>query len=124
MNSGYTFTSEEPRTYILQSKTKENYFARVEVLDSQTDIKNVRMNAGEQLAALGSVTELRTQNPLPFYEKAHFFLRAQNTKVQTAIGVKSVDGKILKFTIHYPNEEESEAVYPAMLKILQEITIN
>ncbi|MGD6801739.1 LysM peptidoglycan-binding domain-containing protein [Rossellomorea vietnamensis] len=123
LHSGFIFTPEEPRTYILQFNNDDNYFARVEVLDSQTDIKNVRMNAEDQLASLGAVTELRTQNSLPFYENAHFFLHSQNTKVQTAIGVKSVDGKILKFTIHYPNEEESEAVYPAMLKILQEITI-
>jgi LysM repeat protein len=123
LNSGYTFTPEEPRTYILQSKSKETYFARVEVLDSQTDIKNVRMNAEDQLAAMGAVTELKTQNSLPFYEKAHFFLHAHKSKVQMAIGVKRVDGIILKFTIHYPNAEESEAVYPDMLKILQEITI-
>jgi LysM repeat protein len=120
---GYMFTAEEPRTFILQNLKEDTYFARVEVLDSKADIKSVKKNATEQLKALGKATEIPTKNSLPFYENAHFFLHAHNAEIQTNIVVKEVDGKLLKFTIHYPNAEEAEGIIPEMLKMLNQIKV-
>ncbi|WP_421385126.1 LysM peptidoglycan-binding domain-containing protein [Bacillus salacetis] len=120
---GYSFSAEEPRTFILQNRRDETYFARVEVLDSKADIKSVKKNASEQLEALGKVTEIPTKNSLPFYKDAHFFLHANDADIQTNIAVKEVDGKLLKFTIHYANAEEAEGIVPEMLKMLNQIKV-
>jgi hypothetical protein len=37
--------------------------------------------------------------------------------------VKEVEGKLLKFTIHYPNAEEAEGIIPEMLEMLNLIKI-
>ena len=121
---GYTFTAEEPRSFILLNKKNETYFARVEVLHSKTDIGTAKKNAAAQLKALGKVTEIPTKNSLPFYKDAHFFLHANDDKTQSNIVVKDADGILLKFTIHYPNAEEAEGIIPEMLKMLNEIQVN
>ncbi|MGM0844907.1 MAG: LysM peptidoglycan-binding domain-containing protein [Bacillota bacterium] len=122
-NSAYSFSPEEPRTFILQHNRYETYFARVEVLSPNADIKTVRTNSAEQLKTIGEVTELNTKNSLPFYKDAQFFLHTHNTHLQMIIGVKNVNGKLLKFTLHYPNLEEAEGEFPEMLEMLHKIKI-
>ncbi|MEL3972971.1 LysM peptidoglycan-binding domain-containing protein [Rossellomorea oryzaecorticis] len=120
---GYYYTAEEPRRFILQSANDDDYFARIEVLDSNADIRTVKNHAQVELASLGEVTELRTDNSLPFYKGAEFLLHAHNSDTQKNIVLKKVDGVLLKFTIHYRNAEESEGIVPEMLKMLNTIEI-
>jgi LysM repeat protein len=120
-SKGYMFTAEEPRRFILQNNIDAGYFARVEVLDSKADIKAVKKNSMDQLNALGTVSELSTKNSLPLYKNAYFFLHAHDAKHQRNLVVKEVDGKLLRFTIFYPNREEAEGLVPEMLEMLNNI---
>ncbi|WP_078410596.1 hypothetical protein [Priestia abyssalis] len=54
----------------------------------------------------------------PFYRDAAFFLHGSNSQTQTNIIVKEINGKWVKFTIHYLNKEESEGIVPMMIDIL------
>jgi LysM domain len=120
---GYYYTAEEPRRFILQSANDDYYFARVEVLDFNADIRSIKNHAQVELKSLGKVTELRTDNSLPFYKGAEFLLHAHDSDIQKNIVLKKVDGVLLKFTIHYRNSEESEGIVPEMLKMLNTIEI-
>jgi LysM repeat protein len=120
---GYYYTAEEPRRFILQSANDDYYFARVEVLDSNADIRSIKNQAQVELKSLGKVTELRTDDSLPFYKGAEFLLHAHDSDIQKNIVLKKVDGVLLKFTIHYRNAEESEGIVPEMLKMLNTIEI-
>jgi LysM repeat protein len=120
---GYYYTSEEPRKFILQSTNDDYYFARVEVLGADTDIRAIKKNAQDELKLLGKVNELPTHHSLPFYKGAEFLLHAHDSKMQKNIAVKKVDGVLLKFTIHFRNAEESEGIVPEMLKMLNTIEI-
>jgi LysM repeat protein len=120
---GYYYTAEEPRRFILQSANDDYYFARVEVLDSNADIRSIKNHAKVELKSLGQVTELQVDNSLPFYEGAEFLLHAHDSDIQKNIVLKKVDGVLLKFTIHYRNAEESEGIVPEMLKMLNTIEI-
>ncbi|MGR3766193.1 hypothetical protein [Rossellomorea sp. NS-SX7] len=93
------------------------------MIDYGAEIGSLKKQAQEQLGNLGKVTELPTENSLPFYKGAKFLLHAHNSEVQTTIAVKEVDGVLLKFTIHYRNAEESEGIVPGMLKMLNTIEI-
>ncbi len=93
------------------------------MIDSGAEIGSLKKQAHEQLKMLGKVTELQTENSLPFYKGADFVLHAHDSEVQMNVAVKEVDGVLLKFTIHYRNAEESEGIVPEMLKMLNTIEI-
>ncbi|WP_168413020.1 LysM peptidoglycan-binding domain-containing protein [Bacillus salacetis] len=122
-SKGYIFTAEEPRRFILQNTKDAGYFARVEVLDWKGDINTVKKNSVEQLKSLGKVSELSTKNSLPFYKNAHFFLHAHDAKHQRNLVVKEVDGKLLRFTIYYPNREEAEGIVPGVVEMLNKTQV-
>lgn len=119
VKNGFTFDAEEPRTFIIQYSKDGSYFSRIEVLDSNANINEVKKNAKDYLKGQ-KITEYNP-NPLshPFYKEAIFFLHGFNDKAQTNIIVKEVDGVLLRFTIHYLNQEESEGITPHMIDILQ-----
>jgi hypothetical protein len=54
----------------------------------------------------------------PFYKGAVFYYHASNSKVSQNLVVKKFDGKLVKFTIHFANKEESEGITPYMIDIL------
>jgi LysM repeat protein len=114
---GYSFHAEEPRRYLLEYGKNARYFARVEVLDGKSAIDEVKKNSLEYLSALGKPQVLGPVH-LPFYEDSMMILHARNKTDQANIIVKRVDGKLLRFTIHYVNQEESEVVYQTMIEIL------
>ncbi|OIU66413.1 LysM peptidoglycan-binding domain-containing protein [Rossellomorea aquimaris] len=119
---GYYYTAEEPRKFILQSND-DYYFTRVEVILAGTDISSLKKQAQNELRLLGKVTELPSENSLPFYKGSEFVMHAHDSGVQKNIVVKEVDGVLLKFTIHFRNAEESEGIVPEMLKMLNTIEI-
>lgn len=115
---GFTFASEEPRRFVLQYTNDDSYFARIEVLDSTANINDVKRNSMDYLKG-NKVSEHQTNHSYhPFYRDAAFFLHGSNSKTQTNIVVKEIDGKLVRFTIHYLNKEESEGIVPTMIDIL------
>lgn len=115
---GFTFASEEPRRFVLQYTENDSYFARIEVLDAEANIKDVKRNSMEYLKG-GKVSEYEIDHSYhPFYRDAAFFLHGSNSKTQTNIVVKEIDEKLVRFTIHYLNKEESEGIVPMMIDIL------
>ncbi|WP_088068832.1 LysM peptidoglycan-binding domain-containing protein [Gottfriedia luciferensis] len=119
--AGYTFDHEEPGRYILQYKKNGNYFARIEILDANSKISDVKKNSINYLLSTGKVTEYPTNQGLPLYKNAYFFLHAHNKKIQQNIVVKKVDGKLVRFTIHFENKEGSEGITPNLIEMLQSI---
>lgn len=116
--SGFTFAAEEPRKFILQYNKDASYFARVEILDANANIKDVKRNSMDYLKG-NKISEYETGHSYhPFYRDAAFFLHGSNSKTQTNIIVKEMDGKLVRFTIHYLNKEESEGIVPTMIDIL------
>lgn len=121
--NGYSFGLEEPGKYILLYKKNGNYFTRIEVLDAKSKISDIKENAKLYLSSTGKVTEYNTDVGIAFYKNAYFFLHAHNAKVQQNIVVKKVDGKLVKFTIHFENKEASEGITPQMIEMLQTVTL-
>ncbi|WP_158553612.1 LysM peptidoglycan-binding domain-containing protein [Peribacillus saganii] len=122
VKSGYSFDKEEPGKYILQYKKDGTYFARIEVLDAKANVAAVKKNAAEYLKSTGKVIEIKKQNYHPFYRNAEFYLHASNSKASQNVVVKRVNGKLLKFTIHFANKEESEGITPYIIEMLQTTT--
>ncbi|MBM7605513.1 peptidoglycan endopeptidase LytE [Metabacillus crassostreae] len=123
LSSDFTFDAEEPRRYLLQYTDEDAYFSRVEVLDSQTKLPEIKENSKAYLKG-NTIKEIPINNDFPeFYRNAAFFLHGYTNKTQTAIVVKKVDGVLIRFTIHYLNKEESEEITPQMIDILQTIKI-
>jgi LysM repeat protein len=120
---GYYYTAEEPRKFILQYASDDTYITRVEVIGAGADIGSLKKQTQIELRLLGKVTELPSENSLPFYKGSEFVMHAHDSDVQKNIAVKRVDGVLLKFTIHYRNAEESEGIVPEMLKMLNTIEI-
>lgn len=115
---GFTFDAEEPRKFIVQYTKNDAYFSRIEVLDSNANLKDVKQNSVAYLKG-NKITEYDTNEiNYPFYKDAEFFLHGSNSKTQTNIVVKEIDGKLIRFTIHYLNKEESEGITPHMIDIL------
>lgn len=121
--TGYSFDKEEPGKFILQYKKNGNYFARIEVLDSKAKITDVKKNSITYLGSTGKVVEYSTKQGIPLYEHASFFLHAHNSKYQQNVIVKKVDGKLIRFTIHFENKEGSEGITPQMIEMLQTIKV-
>jgi LysM repeat protein len=123
VKSGYTFDKEEPGKYILQYKKDGTYFVRIEVLDAKASISSIKKNSSDYLQATGRVKEFPTNNGHPFYKGASFFLHASNSKVGQNVVVKTINGKKVRFTIHYANKEASEGITPVMIELLQTATL-
>ncbi|WP_180954292.1 LysM peptidoglycan-binding domain-containing protein [Bacillus sp. M6-12] len=123
VKSGYSFGKEEPGKYILQYKKDGTYFARIEVLDAKANISAVKKNAAEYLKSTGKVIEIKNQNYHPFYRNAEFYLHASGSKASQNVVVKRVNGKLVKFTIHFANKEESEGITPYIIEMLQTTTV-
>ncbi|MFC0271725.1 LysM peptidoglycan-binding domain-containing protein [Metabacillus herbersteinensis] len=118
VKDGFTFDAEEPRKFIVQYKQDGSYFSRIEVLDSNANLIDVKENSIASLKG-NKITEHQLNNiNYPFYKDAKFFLHGSNSKTQTNIVVKELDGKLIRFTIHYLNKEESEGITPHMIDIL------
>ncbi|OXT18261.1 hypothetical protein B9K06_07085 [Bacillus sp. OG2] len=120
---GYTFHAEEPRRFLLEYGKNSRYFARVEVLDGKSAMDEVKKNSLEYLRTIGKPEEMKPVQ-LPFYRESMMVLHAHNKTDQANIIVKNVDGKLLRFTIHYVNQEESEEVYGTMISILGSVKAN
>ncbi|HWO95269.1 MAG TPA: LysM peptidoglycan-binding domain-containing protein [Bacillus sp. (in: firmicutes)] len=115
---GFTFASEEPRKFVLQYTNDDSYFTRIEVLDSKATTNDVKRNSMDYLKG-NKISEYETDHSYhPFYSNAAFFLHGSNSQTQTNIVVKEMDGKLVRFTIHYLNKEESEGIVPTMVDIL------
>ncbi|WP_226669550.1 LysM peptidoglycan-binding domain-containing protein [Metabacillus litoralis] len=116
---GFTFDAEEPRRFILQYTKEGSYFSRVEILDSQTNISDIKENSIAYLKG-NKITEYPINNKSHiFYQNVEFFLHGSNSKTQTNIVVKKIDHVLIRFTIHYLNKEETEEITPQMIDILQ-----
>jgi len=122
--TGFSFGLEEPGKYILLYNKNGYYFTRIEVLDANAKISDVKANSKLYLSSTGKVTELKTDVGIPFYKNAYFFLHAHNAKFQQNIVVKRVDGKLVRFTIHFENKEASEGITSQMIEMLQTIKFN
>jgi peptidoglycan endopeptidase LytE len=118
VKDGFTFDAEEPRRFIVQYTKNDSYFSRIEVLDAKANMVDVKENSIAYLKG-NKITEYSTiRISHPFYQNAEFFLHGTNSKTQTNIVVKEIDGKLIRFTIHYLNEEASEGITPHMINIL------
>ncbi|UGB30001.1 hypothetical protein [Metabacillus sp. B2-18] len=87
---GFTFDAEEPRKFILQSTNKEEYFSRLEVLDSNVNLEEIKTNSMMYLNG-NKVTEYDPKaTSHPFYHDALLYLHGYNNKTQTTIVVKEI----------------------------------
>ncbi|MGM7722672.1 LysM peptidoglycan-binding domain-containing protein [Metabacillus sp. Hm71] len=119
----FTFHAEEPRRFIVQYTKNDGYFSRIEVLNANANLNEIKKNSMAYLKG-NKITDYSTDRIAhPFYKNAEFFLHGTNSKTQTNIVVKEVDGKLIRFTIHYLNKEESEGITPHMIDILNTIRV-
>ncbi|WP_052737920.1 LysM peptidoglycan-binding domain-containing protein [Bacillus sp. SA1-12] len=123
VKNDFTFHAEEPRRFIVQYTKNDAYFSRIEVLNANANVNEVKKNSKAYLKG-NEITDFSTDRIAhPFYKNAEFFLHGSNTKTQTNIVVKEVDGKLIRFTIHYLNKEESEGIMPHMIDILKTVKV-
>jgi LysM repeat protein len=118
LQKGFALEQEEPGKSILLYQKDTTYFARIEVLDSKASMNLVKKEASEYLKATGKVHVMDPNQAHPFYKNAVFYLHASNSKVSQNLVVKKIDGKLVKFTIHFANKEQSEGITPYMIDIL------
>ncbi|MCA1038501.1 LysM peptidoglycan-binding domain-containing protein [Bacillus infantis] len=123
VKKGYTFHAEEPRRFLLEYGKNARYFARVEVLDGNSVMDEVKRNSLDYLRTIGKPEEMKSVL-LPFYRDSMMVLHAHNRTDQANIIVRKVEGKLLRITIHYVNQEESEEVYETMISILGSMKAN
>ena len=120
---GYSFDAEEPRRFIISYDKNGEYFSRIEVLDANANINEIRENSRAYLKDY-KITEYPTKTSShPFYQDAEFFLHGTSSKTQVNIVMKKVDGVWMRMTIHYLNKEESEGITPKMIEALQTIKV-
>ncbi|WP_428912320.1 LysM peptidoglycan-binding domain-containing protein [Niallia sp. Krafla_26] len=118
----FKLEKEEPGKSILLYTQDKDYFARIENLGTTVSMNDVKNNAKLYLQATGKVEEMKSINNPTFYKGASFHLHAFNNKIQQKIVVKKVNGNYVKFTIHYPNKEEAEAIVSKILNMLNTLT--
>jgi hypothetical protein len=118
LQKGFALEQEEPGKSILLYQKDTTYFARIEVLDSNANMHLVKKEASEYLKATGKVHVMDPNQAHSFYKGAVFYLHASNSKVSQNLVVKKIDGKLVKFTIHFANKEQSEGITPYMIDIL------
>jgi LysM repeat protein len=121
LQKGFALEQEEPGKSILLYQKDTTYFARIEVLDSKASMNLVKKEASEYLKATGKVHVMDPNQAHPFYKGAVFYLHASNSKVSQNLVVKKIDGKLVKFTIHFANKEQSEGITPYMIDILSTV---
>ncbi|WP_078427113.1 LysM peptidoglycan-binding domain-containing protein [Alkalihalobacterium alkalinitrilicum] len=122
VQNGYQFVKEEPGKYQLFSKKEPGFFARVELVDPQAKIAELKKNAQDYLKTTGNVRQVTDfKNIHPFYKGAELYMISSNSKVRQSIVIKKINGQLIKFTLHLPDKEEAEDITPNLLNQLQTI---
>jgi hypothetical protein len=60
---------------------------------------------------------------IPLYQNTKFSLHASNQETAQNVIVKEIDGVLLKITIHYLNQVESEVITQHMVEMLQTLKV-
>jgi LysM repeat protein len=115
----FELVAEEPRKFILQHKKDSRSFVRIEILAPNTNLAKIKANSIEYLKPIGKAIEIKDQYVHPFYKNSHFYLHASNMKYSQNIVVKTVNGKLVRFTLHFTNNEESEGITPVLVETLR-----
>ncbi|WP_205439681.1 LysM peptidoglycan-binding domain-containing protein [Peribacillus alkalitolerans] len=115
----FELVAEEPRRFILQHKKDGSSFVRIEILAPNTDLLKIKLNSIEYLKPIGKAIEINDPFVHPFYKNSHFYLHASNMKLSQNIVVKTIDGKLMRFTLHFTNNEESEGISPVLVNTLR-----
>lgn len=123
LQKGYLLEEEEPGKTILLYKNDTTYFARIEILDPNAKIVDIQKEATEYLKSTGKVQVMNPNQAHKFYKGAILYLHASNSQVSQNLVVKKIDGKLVKFTIHFANKESSEGITPYMMDMLTTIKI-
>lgn len=120
----FELVAEEPRRFILQHKKDGRNFVRIEILAPDTELANIKLNSIEYLKPIGKAIEIKDPYIHSFYKYSHFYLHASNMKYSQNIVVKTVNGKLLRFTLHFTNNEESEGITSVLVDTLRTLTAN
>ncbi|MBO8177010.1 MAG: hypothetical protein H0Z31_06070 [Bacillus sp. (in: Bacteria)] len=123
VHDGYIFDAEEPRRFILEYQKNADYYARIEVLDANENIEKVKEQVLEYLSHTGEVRDISMNEAIPLYQNTKFSLHASNQETAQNVIVKEIDGVLLKITIHYLNQEESEVITQHMVEMLQTLKV-
>lgn len=120
----FEFTPEEPGRDVLFSNYDDEFFVRIERLEADTELSNVRENAVLELRDIGDVRQLEGEEILdPFFRENIFFLNAFNEEISKNIIVKEFNGIPFKFTMFLPNREAAEGIIPSFYAMLKTIGI-
>ncbi|WP_108670900.1 LysM peptidoglycan-binding domain-containing protein [Peribacillus acanthi] len=119
---GFELVAEEPRRFILQHQKDSSSFVRIEVLAHNSDLTKVKQNSIDYLKPIGKAIEIKDPYMHPFYKNSHFYLHASNMKLSQNIVVKTVNGKLIRFTLHFTNNEEAEGITPVLVDTLRTLT--
>ncbi|ARK30179.1 LysM peptidoglycan-binding domain-containing protein [Halalkalibacter krulwichiae] len=123
VQSGFQFVKEEPRTYQLFSTRDNGFFARVEMINQQATVADLKAHAKQYLQTIGTVHEMKDIPYVhPFYKQNVFYMESLNHEVKVGILIKEIDGKLVRIILHLPDKEESEFYTPALLDQLQTLT--
>ncbi|KHF40612.1 LysM peptidoglycan-binding domain-containing protein [Halalkalibacter okhensis] len=122
VESGFQFIIEEPDIYQLFSIRDDSFFARVQLVDNQTTLSNMKKEAEQYLQVTGPVREVKNVSQLhSFYQDNELYLISENNKVRQSVVIKKINGYYVKITLHLPDKEEAEYFTPRMLNQLQTI---
>ncbi|WP_332692905.1 LysM peptidoglycan-binding domain-containing protein [Halalkalibacter lacteus] len=122
VQNGYQFVEEEPRKYQLFANRDPGFFVRVELADSQAELKYLKKNAQQYLQVTGPVHEVtRVQNLHPFYKGSELYMVSSNSDVRQSVVIKKINGHFVVFTLHLLDKEEAEDITPSLLNQLQTI---
>ncbi|HEX3033354.1 MAG TPA: hypothetical protein VHS59_14170 [Bacillota bacterium] len=117
----FSLTQEEPGKDVLISKYDGDFFARIEKLSQETDIKQYKNQQKIGFQQVGEVTELDPSTlAIPRFQDAEFCLltqakageQGQQTTIQYL--VKDFNGKLFAITFHMPLKEAAEGITPSL----------
>jgi hypothetical protein len=120
--NNFTFSAEEPNKDIIFSNFDGEFFVRIEELDGNVDISQLKKTFTNSYSGNSNVTE--REPTTVFADKfkdsklwLHVdILKPDKVNVQTSINylVKEYNGKIYSFTFHFPLKEAAEGVTPSL----------
>ena len=122
----FTFSSEELNKHILFSNYDEEFFVKIEKLDSNADIDELKESFTNAYSGKGSVI---TRDPATIFTDEFkdsklwlhvSILKSDKVNVLTSINylIKEYNGKLYSFTLNFPTKEAAEGITPSLWSML------
>ena len=123
--SNFKLEAEEPGKDVLLSTFDDRFFVRIEPLDQNFKLDELKENTRLALKGIGEIHNLAPSTLFdPYFHTADLYMLASNSEMSVYFLVMKIEDIPYKFSFYLPSAEAAEGIVPSFWAMLKTITKN